>query len=113
MSVYSLPYLAVRKRDETHFSPRMRTRFWISSFSAHCFSLTSRTFSSLPYRSLPSLTPTRSGNTPKLSRPTTPRPPTASALAESPSVTISVASPECFVPALFASSSLGMSSSYD
>ena len=90
----------------------MRTRFWISSFSAHCFSLTSRTFSSLPYASSFLTSPTRSGNTPKLSRPTTPRPPTASALAESPSVMISVVSPECFVPALFASSSFGMSSNY-
>ena len=91
----------------------MRTRFWISSLAAHCFSLTSRTFSSFPYLSLSHSSHTRNGNTPKLSRPTTPRPPTASALAESPSVMISVVSMECLVPALFASSSLGMSSNYD
>ena len=47
-----------------------------------------------------------------MSRPTTPSPPTASAFAESPSVTIKVASSDRRVPALFASSSFGMSSNY-
>ena len=59
--------------------------------------LASRTLRSLP----------RSGKTPKLSRPTTVRPATASALAESPSVRMRVQSLAYLVPALFASESLG------
>mmetsp|Transcript_6709 Transcript_6709/g.16658 ORF Transcript_6709/g.16658 Transcript_6709/m.16658 type:complete len:228 (+) Transcript_6709:1668-2351(+) len=58
----------------------------------------SRTLSNLPRR----------GNTPYLSRPTTERPLTASALAESPSVRIRVQSSEFFPPASLASSSLGI-----
>ena len=56
----------------------------------------SRTLSSLP----------RSGNTPYASRPTSLRPDTASALAESPSVRISVHSALRLPPAQLASSSL-------
>jgi len=63
-----------------------------------CLCEASRTFNSLPFN----------GNTPYLSRPTTLRPAIAKALAESPSVTISVQSLEFFVPALFASSSFGI-----
>ena len=48
------------------------------------------------------------GNTPYLSRPTTPRPATAKVLAESPSVKINVQSDDHFVPASLASSSLGI-----
>jgi len=47
-----------------------------------------------------------SGKTPKLSRPTTPSPATASALAESPSVSISMHGDALRVPALLASASL-------
>lgn len=62
-----------------------------------CFLVASRTFNSLP----------RNGNTPYRSRPTTPKPATASVLAESPSVRMSVQSSDFVVPAQFASSSLG------
>lgn len=58
---------------------------------------------SLTFNSLP-----RNGKTPYLSRPTTLNPAIASALAESPSVTISVHCLEFFVPASFASSSFGI-----
>mmetsp|Transcript_92063 Transcript_92063/g.286519 ORF Transcript_92063/g.286519 Transcript_92063/m.286519 type:complete len:242 (-) Transcript_92063:372-1097(-) len=71
--------------------------FWISAFDIICFSDASRTLSIFP----------RKGNTPYLSRPTTLRPATARALAESPSVRMSVHSAEFFPPASFASSSLG------
>ena len=71
--------------------------FWISSFFMICSCLASRTLSSFP----------RSGNTPKLSRPTTLSPATASDLAESPSVRMSVHSCAFRVPALLASDSLG------
>ena len=50
----------------------------------------------------------RTGKMPKVSRPTTSSPATASALAESPSVTISVHAPPLAVPASSASSSLAM-----
>jgi len=57
---------------------------------------------SLTFNNLP-----RSGNTPYLSLPTTPRPDTANVLAESPSVRINVQSSEFLVPASLASSNLG------
>ena len=60
--------------------------------------LASRTLSGLPL----------SGKTPYKSRPTTPRPDTASALAESPSVRMSVQSLPRAPPAAFASSSFVM-----
>ena len=58
---------------------------------------------SLTFNSLP-----RSGNTPYWSLPTTLKPLTASVLAESPSVRISVHCLEFLPPASLASSSLGM-----
>lgn len=67
------------------------------SITNTCLWLPSRTFNILP----------RSGKTPKRSRPTTPRPETASDLAESPSVSISVHKEEFLVPASFASSNFG------
>mmetsp|Transcript_43036 Transcript_43036/g.77214 ORF Transcript_43036/g.77214 Transcript_43036/m.77214 type:complete len:204 (-) Transcript_43036:1565-2176(-) len=70
----------------------------ISLFSSICFTVSSLTFRNFPRR----------GNTPKRSRPTTPRPATAKAFAESPSVRISVHSPPFLVPASLASSSLGI-----
>ena len=57
---------------------------------------------SLTFNNLP-----RSGNTPYLSLPTTPRPDTANVLAESPSVRINVQSSEFLVPASLASSNFG------
>lgn len=48
------------------------------------------------------------GKTPNLSLPTTPSPATASVLAESPSVRMSVQLEESFVPASLASSNLGI-----
>mmetsp|Transcript_20160 Transcript_20160/g.60378 ORF Transcript_20160/g.60378 Transcript_20160/m.60378 type:complete len:244 (+) Transcript_20160:88-819(+) len=78
--------------------PMILMMFWISSLAIICLSVASRTFSILPRR----------GKTPYLSRPMTLRPATASALAESPSVTISVHSAEFLPPASFASSSFGM-----
>mmetsp|Transcript_14026 Transcript_14026/g.33367 ORF Transcript_14026/g.33367 Transcript_14026/m.33367 type:complete len:220 (-) Transcript_14026:1130-1789(-) len=73
-------------------------RTWsISLFSSICFTESSRTLRSLP----------RSGKTPKRSRPTTDSPATASALAESPSVRISVQLWPSLVPARLASSSFG------
>ena len=60
--------------------PRMVMRLEISSFPNTVFMPTSRTFNSFP----------RNGNTPNRSRPTTDRPATASAFAESPSVRMSV-----------------------
>mmetsp|Transcript_25408 Transcript_25408/g.75641 ORF Transcript_25408/g.75641 Transcript_25408/m.75641 type:complete len:280 (+) Transcript_25408:2459-3298(+) len=77
--------------------PTILMMFWISVFDIICFSVASRTFRTLP----------RSGKTPYLSRPTTLRPATARALAESPSVRISVHSLESLPPASFASSSFG------
>mmetsp|Transcript_100219 Transcript_100219/g.251281 ORF Transcript_100219/g.251281 Transcript_100219/m.251281 type:complete len:204 (+) Transcript_100219:62-673(+) len=74
--------------------------FMISLFSATCFWVTSRTLSNLP----------RNGKTPYLSRPTTPKPATAKALALSPSVKMRVHWPAFLPPASFASSSLGMPS---
>lgn len=71
--------------------------FWISSFFMICSCLASRTLSSFPRR----------GNTPKLSRPTTLKPATASDLAESPSVRINVQSCAFRVPALLASDNFG------
>ena len=63
-----------------------------------CLCEASRTLRSLPL----------SGKTPYLSLPMIPRPATAKAFAESPSVKIKVQSPEFFVPASLASSNLGM-----
>lgn len=63
-----------------------------------CLCEASRTLRSLP----------RSGYTPYLSRPTTPKPATAKVLAESPSVKIKVQSNEFLVPASLASSNLAM-----
>mmetsp|Transcript_13089 Transcript_13089/g.34634 ORF Transcript_13089/g.34634 Transcript_13089/m.34634 type:complete len:219 (+) Transcript_13089:2074-2730(+) len=77
--------------------PTILMMLWISVFDIICFSVASRTLSTLP----------RSGNTPNLSLPTTLRPATAKALAESPSVRISVHSLEFLPPASFASSSFG------
>mmetsp|Transcript_2795 Transcript_2795/g.7233 ORF Transcript_2795/g.7233 Transcript_2795/m.7233 type:complete len:254 (-) Transcript_2795:932-1693(-) len=77
--------------------PTILMMFWISAFPIICFSVASRTLSTLP----------RSGKTPNLSLPTTLRPATASALAESPSVRISVHSREFLPPASLASSSFG------
>jgi len=74
----------------------MPTYYYIS-ITVTCLCDASLTFSNLP----------RSGNTPYLSLPTTPRPETASVLAESPSVRISVQSNEFLVPASFASSNFG------
>mmetsp|Transcript_13085 Transcript_13085/g.34606 ORF Transcript_13085/g.34606 Transcript_13085/m.34606 type:complete len:240 (-) Transcript_13085:822-1541(-) len=76
------------------------TMFMISLFSATWRCVTSRTLSSFP----------RSGKTPYLSRPTTARPATASALALSPSVRMRVQCCAFLPPASFASSSLGMPS---
>ena len=77
----------------------MATSAATSAFSSAALTPRSRTLSSLP----------RSGKTPKRSRPTTARPATASALAESPSVRMSVHScARRALPARFASSSFGM-----
>mmetsp|Transcript_17264 Transcript_17264/g.49335 ORF Transcript_17264/g.49335 Transcript_17264/m.49335 type:complete len:265 (+) Transcript_17264:2086-2880(+) len=77
--------------------PTILMMFWISSFAIICFNVASRTLSSLPRR----------GKTPYLSRPTTLRPATARALAESPSVRMSVHSAELLPPASLASSNFG------
>ena len=80
-------------------SPKIVMRFIISALLRTASRDTSRTFRTLP----------RSGNTPNASRPTTESPATATALAESPSVRMSVHCsrfPRC--PAHVASSSLGM-----
>ena len=69
--------------------------FLISVFFMIWSCVASRTLSNFP----------RKGNTPYASRPTSLRPDTASALAESPSVRISVHSLLRLVPAQFASSS--------
>ena len=76
---------------------------WISSFftTAPCFA--SRTLRCFPRRK----------NTPKLSRPTSPSPATAGALAESPSVRISVQRDALLAPSLLASASLAMPSGLD
>mmetsp|Transcript_79803 Transcript_79803/g.258133 ORF Transcript_79803/g.258133 Transcript_79803/m.258133 type:complete len:227 (+) Transcript_79803:2201-2881(+) len=74
------------------------SKFWISALPVTCLKFASRTFKTLPL----------SGKTPYLSRPTMLRPATASDLAESPSVKISVHSCEFAPPASFASSSFGM-----
>ena len=71
---------------------------FISSFLDNCAYVAVRVFSNFPL----------SGKTPYVSLPTTDRPDTAVALAESPSVKIMVQLGESFVPALFASSSFGM-----
>lgn len=77
-------------------------RFWISGFSMICLLLASRTFKNLPLR----------GKTPYLSLPTTSMPASAKLLAESPSVKMIVHCSAFRVPALFASSSLGIPTSF-
>lgn len=80
------------------FNPRMVLICWISALPMICDWDASRTFSSLP----------RNGNTPNLSFPTTERPPSTSAFAESPSVKINVQCLLCpLTPARLASSSFG------
>lgn len=80
------------------FNPRMVFMCWISILFWIWVMFASRTLRSFP----------RSGNTPYLSLPTTDRPPSTSALAESPSVRINVQCLLCpFTPAKLASSSLG------
>mmetsp|Transcript_129512 Transcript_129512/g.415175 ORF Transcript_129512/g.415175 Transcript_129512/m.415175 type:complete len:247 (-) Transcript_129512:797-1537(-) len=78
--------------------PMILRRFWISAFPVTCLKFASLTFKTLPF----------SGKTPYRSRPMTPKPATASDLAESPSVKISVHSLDCLPPARFASSSFGI-----
>mmetsp|Transcript_1785 Transcript_1785/g.3892 ORF Transcript_1785/g.3892 Transcript_1785/m.3892 type:complete len:207 (+) Transcript_1785:26-646(+) len=80
--------------------PIIFRRFWISVLPVTCLKLASLTFKTFPFN----------GKTPKLSRPTTESPATAKALAESPSVKMSVHSLEFLPPAQLASSSLGMPS---
>mmetsp|Transcript_98086 Transcript_98086/g.245798 ORF Transcript_98086/g.245798 Transcript_98086/m.245798 type:complete len:237 (+) Transcript_98086:1997-2707(+) len=77
--------------------PMILMMFWISSLAIICFNVASRTLSILPLR----------GNTPYLSRPMTLSPATARALAESPSVRMSVHSAEFLPPASLASSNFG------
>ena len=92
-SAPSAPYEAPGCRPSAFISPVS------SSLSPTLRIDVSRTLSGLP----------RSGKTPNVSRPTTARPATARALAESPSVTMSVHSDACAPPASSASSSLGTS----
>mmetsp|Transcript_93175 Transcript_93175/g.266263 ORF Transcript_93175/g.266263 Transcript_93175/m.266263 type:complete len:207 (+) Transcript_93175:1982-2602(+) len=78
--------------------PRMVHRCMSSALFRSCLVVPSRTFSTFPL----------SGNTPYVSRPNVSSPATASALAESPSVSISVQAFARAVPARRASSSFGI-----
>ena len=87
--------------QQLHDAAAARISCTSSSFLSRRASEAPRTLSSLP----------RSGKTPHLSRPTTSSPATASALAESPSVTMSVHSPARGPPASSASSKSSPTSS--